>query len=858
VTLRFAALVPAALLALASCGGSPSATSEPVPDEALDPAPWERAWSPEESTTWREGVIVDLSNGARMGDANLAPLDGAKVELFGVTPDGAISASPVGTTATTGPDGKFRVGPGPDDGWIIVVSKPGMAKTWVGGGTGLAVRGVAMPPRTKIMKIGVWTGHDLAGSVVDAAGHPVAGARVVVAGDSFREPTTTDAQGRFTARPPGACLVVAVLDDPRYAHAETPAEVPADGLAKDVKLVARDASPLAGWVKTRDGAPIAGAAVFCVGDPKIRTRTDADGRFRLVVDRPTRVAAVAGGFGWRACATPLAGDLEILLDPAEPVAGRVLDRDGRPVGDARLVAVTTGYTGELERVLGPKTASDGSFRFSWLPKPWRGATMPTRLVAMKRGVGESPIVAADGPGAVDAKKAELAVAGVVDVAGKASRADGTAVVGAFVEARWGHWDGGVSEAEVAALDLDESSFAQTDADGRWRMRDVPLDHHAKLRCAIDGVVLERPLEPREPGAPFDFVFEPGRPIAGRVVAPDGTPVQGLIDVRAQLLLAQGTEVDRVVRAAPDGSFHFDPLPAGDYQISAYGPMYDMQGVAQTKAGDESVEVRMRKTATVKLRFTFVDGEPPDSPLSLQLEPFGGGAVVHRRRLLPGHSGDGAELTGVTPGRWALQVACDTWRATMDRIEPKDGETLVVDVRLTKTLRVMGKLFSPDGAPLPSTLVVVGPVPPTKGAVVSAVSAVDGELDLTGLLPGRWVASAYVPGMAAMRTPVELKDGANEPLTLRIPPSGSILVRVGPDDAKGAEVVLTDPAGGPVLAWSSGAATSTSRFYVDAEGRASLRGVRVGKVNVEVRSSGSKLKSVEVDVQADREAVVEAP
>jgi hypothetical protein len=829
-----------------------------VPDEALDSASWERAWSAEESTTWRDGVVSDLTNGGRLGDADFTPAVGAKVELFGVAPDGTISPSPVGATATTGADGKFRVGPGPDDGWIVVVSKPGAAAAWFGGGLGLTVRGVVMPPPSKVVRVGLRAANDIAGSVVDVAGHPVAGANVIVTGESFRESTKTDADGRFAARPPADGVVAVELNDPRYEHAEAPAEVPATGRAHDTTLVAHDVSPLTGWVKTRDGAPLAGVAVFCIVDPRIRTRTDADGRFRLVVDRRLRVAAVAGGYGWRACGAPLAGELEILLDPAEGVSGRVVDREGRPVADARLLAVANGYAGNLERVLGPRTASDGTFRFSWLPKPWRGATTPARFLAIRRGLGESPILAADGSGGVDPKNAQVVISGARDVGGRVSRADGAAISGAVVEGRWGRWDGGVSDQETTALGLDDSSFARTDDDGRWRIRSVPLSLHARLRCSYEGVVLEKPMEPSEPGAPFDFAFEPGRPIAGRVLAPDGGPVEGLIDVRAQLLLAQGTEVDRVVRADADGSFRFEPLPAGDYQITAYGPAYDMQGAVQTKAGEESVEVRMHKTATVKLRFKFVDGEPPAETLSLQMEPFGGGAVRYVRKLLPGHSGDGVELTGLAPGRWSLQVACDTWRASMDRIEPIDGQTLVVDVRLVKTLRVMGKLLAPDGRPLASTQVVVGPVAPTQGTVVSAVSGADGGVDLTGLLPGRWIAIVDVPGLAEMRTPIELKDGVNEPLTLRIPPSGSILVRVGPDDAKGAEVLLGDPSGGPVLAWTAGAAAAMSRFNVDAEGRASLRGVRVGKVNVEVRSSGSKLKTVPVDVEADREAVVDVP
>jgi len=55
--------------------------------------------------------------------------------------------------------------------------------------------------------------------------------------------------------------------------------------------------------------------VVALDDLKNRTRTDADGRFTLSLDRRARIAALGDGWGWRSCTPPLAGELEISSTP---------------------------------------------------------------------------------------------------------------------------------------------------------------------------------------------------------------------------------------------------------------------------------------------------------------------------------------------------------------------------------------------------------------------------------------------------------------------------------------------------------------------------------------------------------------
>jgi len=854
--LRFAPSIPCLLLLVCACRGSDVRETTPIPDAALDLAPWERSWSPDETTTWHDGVVQDLTKGGDTRDENFVRGAGAKVELFAVAPDGTVSASPVGAVATTGADGMFRVGPGPKDDWIIRVSRSDMTTTTIGGGRGALLRGVVLPPPMKLLRLGLRDGHDLSGRVVDRAGNPVAGAHVVVSGEAYREERTTDADGRFSAQPPRGMGAVE-LDDPRFEHDETPTMIPETGGVKDVTVTARPAAPLTGWVAARDGTRLVGAIVALLDDPRVRARTRPDGRFELPLnDRRKRVVAFADGYGWRSCYPPLAGDLEFLLDPSTPVTGRIVDAEGRPVADARLCAVVHGYMNSVERVYGPKTDSDGTFRFSWMPRPWRDPASIPWIMAAKRGAGETAITPLEGPAKIDPSNAKLVITGVRNVAGRATRSDGSPVAGAAVEAKWGHWDGGIPDAEVSAFHLGESEATSTDADGRYRLDAVPQALHARIRCSTGGIVLEKAMEPSAPGAPFDFVFEQGRAIAGRVVGIDGKDVQGAIVVQAQLLKAQGTEVNRAANAAADGSFRFDALPSGEYQITAWGDRYDLTGTSVVDAGDEAVVVRMHRTASLTFRLVFDGDARPDAAVSLRLEPFGGGADVHNQSLDPAHFGDGITSTGVVPGAWTLHAWSGLWRCEIGRIDVQDDEKRTIDVHLVKTMRLAAKLLGPDGGPRAATTVVASPVAPTKGLVVSATSASDGTIEFTGLLPGKWLASIDAPGAASMRQEFEVTESPSDPVVLRMPPCGAILVRVGPDDAKGALVLLSDETGKPLFAWTDGAATPMSQFRVDAEGRASLRGVRAGKVNVEVRSSGSTLQKSEIVVAAGGETSLE--
>jgi RNA polymerase sigma factor (sigma-70 family) len=106
----------------------------------------------------------------------------------------------------------------------------------------------------------------------------------------------------------------------------------------------KEAVAVSGRVLDPDGKPVAGARLQGRHEGP-QAVSDADGRFRLLVPAaafPTQVVAAADGFGvgWLQVANAQgAADLTLKLVPDVPIAGHVIDPEGRPVAGATIHVV---------------------------------------------------------------------------------------------------------------------------------------------------------------------------------------------------------------------------------------------------------------------------------------------------------------------------------------------------------------------------------------------------------------------------------------------------------------------------------------------------------------------------------------
>jgi RNA polymerase sigma-70 factor (ECF subfamily) len=189
----------------------------------------------------------------------------------------------------------------------------------------------------------------------------------------------TDAHGRavFARLPmPGPYDIVAGAEGYALGWQDNVAVDREERRAATLKLKPKRLCAVSGVVLAEDGAPIAGATVGPRGLPKVTT--DATGRFRFDGLEPAwgkvPLLAEAPGYAERSQDIHVAADrdvlgIEIRLDRAVPVDGRVVDQDKRPVAGVYL---------DLRRLceqLRPdveKTGVDGRFLFKGATKgPWK-------------------------------------------------------------------------------------------------------------------------------------------------------------------------------------------------------------------------------------------------------------------------------------------------------------------------------------------------------------------------------------------------------------------------------------------------------------------------------------------------------
>ncbi|MFG0317112.1 MAG: sigma-70 family RNA polymerase sigma factor [Planctomycetota bacterium JB042] len=298
------------------------------------------------------GRVVDEA-GAPIGEAQVAILlpEAARARL----PFDLTRSQPREWKARTADDGAFRFDDAPAiDDLEVSAARAGLTTATV---TPTAFPALALrlvlerPPRTAVLD-GIVYGPD---------GAPYEGARVALG----TTPDRSDAQGRFrfevdAAAPPDRLTAV--------GHGLLPA-VRERGDAPWPAVVElhldRAALALAGVVRGADGAPLEGASVW-IDEPtplaswdggfwtveneildrselQLRATTDAEGRFRLegLIDREYGLLAMDSARAWKIDGGRFrAGDGSVEIRfPDHGVhrrlAGRIVDRHGRPVAGAR-------------------------------------------------------------------------------------------------------------------------------------------------------------------------------------------------------------------------------------------------------------------------------------------------------------------------------------------------------------------------------------------------------------------------------------------------------------------------------------------------------------------------------------------
>jgi RNA polymerase sigma factor (sigma-70 family) len=477
----------------------------------------------------RKGGTVEVAITER---ATGAPVQGAELEL----------RSTLVWKATTDASGVARLR-GVGAGWLPLAVR---AKGFAPAAMMLATSG--NPDTTERVALSLAYGAAINGRVVDDAGKPIAGARVVATNaseplpvvDPRRDGVLTAGDGTFSVPTvsAGTWRLTATAGD----HApvtSVPLTVDGEHARNGVELVLAAGAVVRGVVQDKAGKPVAGADVSVVAQgfvpwrPRRQAFTDASGRFAIAGLARRDVEVVAWHDSGASAIVPVdltskrEREVALTLDVSGAITGTVVDKTGQPIGDAQVIAEPdwTGGTGDrgawaVRGVQETVTDQGGAFRFAGLPDG------SYRIRAARPGSSEAALALSEGvlarPGA-SAIRIVLPAEG--RVVGKVQLADGKPPAAFTVTL------GATNPVPFAASD---GAFALAAAAGTH-----------PLTVSGPGFVTTTKQATIAEGKDTDLgtiTVTPGRSIAGRVVDEHGTPIAKATVAAGSLLTGGGAEL----------------------------------------------------------------------------------------------------------------------------------------------------------------------------------------------------------------------------------------------------------------------------------------------------------------------------
>jgi len=614
----------------------------------------------------RRGIVVC---GTVTGPAG--PVAGAEVEAwFAQSAPGESGAASATRRATTRSDGAYEIVGIEGSDCVIRVTAPGLVQAEV---LAEGVRDprawprlapdacrVALPESDNSAET---TRHDVKlvaqtpsprravrGRVHDAAGAPLAGAKVIAGFTFDSADATTGADGTFTVQAPvlGDVTWVAVGREGSAVRTSS-VDVSSEDADKplDVEL---SPDPVArGRVTDERGAPIAGARVNVVPRPEAddtgavdeaprfppgpppSAACDAEGRFSLRYRRTSEgdfLVATAPGFAPRRddVASDATTETSIVLPKACELTGRVVRGDtGAPAAGVRVAQIVDENAGDDDLVRAGRvvavTSADGSFRVTGIGSGACPLCVFAHGWLTRRVSVEVPLVAA----------VRVEIEPSLTLAGRLLFEDGSPA----------------ADVEVAAYDRPR------DADGSWSAQvSRSVRSRADGRFAIPGL---RPVphwvgvqwgEPRviaESIGPFSPDADVERPMR---VARGASIVGRLVDLQGRPFVVEEGGDEPVVRATPAGGAD-RPDGRGRAEPGEPTGAFSVGGLDH---GAYDVAVRARGFVPVKLKNVRADA----GPLVVKMDP-------------------GLSLSGVVLGADGRPLANVTLVATSEDPAAADGD-----------------------------------------------------------------------------------------------------------------------------------------------------------------------------------------
>jgi large repetitive protein len=622
--------------------------------------------------------------------------------------------------------------------------------------------------------------RSIEGTVVGPDGKPVTGALVslqVAAVMNFGEPTMTartDAAGRFRVPVKSAATHILRVDAPGLAARTLPRVRPGESL----RIALEKGGSIEGIV--RDGATGAPAPAATVearleggrgmgivwerGAGVVRTRTDAQGRFRLegLAAGLHALAARAPGLAGQRRGVAVGKRTELYLFPGGGLDGSVRGPDGAAIAGAGVAVESALPFGSRSTTDVEVTDARGHFAFVGLESGLY------RIIARHPDFAPSWTTVTVERG--DDASADLTLAAPAAIVGRLLGAADRPVAGRVT----------VAEADGIAppVSIAPTLAADADADGRFRLERVPPGSYV-LSATAPGYGARRAeivVGGRQRVADLgDVALESGLVIRGHVREATGTPVA---EARVSAFRDRSMGEDRgEARTSADGTFAVGGLRAGPYRLTVFAPGHAMVD-REVEAGTDGVEFVLETAGSLTGAVVDDRGQPVETfRVQARMPPpsAAGGRVTMMGppRFESVSSPDGRFVVDeVAPGTYVVEISApERATATVASVKVSPGAaTDVGRVVLGAGGIVRGSVVDAAGAPVPAAVVTVQGIGRTFAfgptAAPEAVTDAGGTFEMRGVASGPIQVTARHPSFAEGRASAEV-DPAKDPPEVRI-------------------------------------------------------------------------------------------
>jgi protocatechuate 3,4-dioxygenase beta subunit len=651
----------------------------------------------------------------------------------------------------------------------------------------------------------------VSGRIIDEAGNPVSGARVVVSGSELfvssemliASETHTGADGSFSmidAPAGGRSLVVRA---PGYVRAS---RIQINPRAEERIVLARGGT-VQGTVLDAASSPVSGAIVTA---GEVAAMSDAAGHYQITGVAPGArhvqtlwkddLAARADNVRVKK-GEPV--DVTLRLSRAASITGTVVEeRTKKPVGGAQISVLTAGGGGPFSARTPERTVhtdSRGRFRVGGLASrdyvvsASRDGYLPTSMPNIETTVAKAGTI-------------NLALRRAASVSGKIVDEKGTGVAGARVSIS-ANWNlrtlrtRGLAGAAAAFM----GRGAPSGPDGTFRLKNVTPGQNLEIEVIQTGYATARhagvTLKPGDAVSGLSIVLKKGLAARGTILDAQGQPVAGaemrvalreggLRGARVQLrAVGMDREKPDAVSAA-NGNFTLGGLSVGQYQLTVSKEGFAQKSVPslEVKADVENVWSPITLSPGIALGGTVQNsaGQAIPGALILVVEPGGvtrptststgpdgkfrldGLTADHPLMLNVSADGYGPAQRDVTPPASDVYITLKSSAIIRGRVEDTDAKTPIVDF-------TVGTRGGGGGGP-GRFLAVIGGGGPVGD---KAFHAEDGSFELDNVPAGKWTvhatASGYRPADIAG---VDVGEGATrDGVVLSLKRGGSLVGRV---------------------------------------------------------------------------------